>query len=94
MPPLPDNFRPCLAPHARRRADPIDGEPLLLYPEGALRLDETTAALLDLCDGARTVSEIAALLAEQYEAPVDEIAADIAECLSGLAAEGLILSAP
>ena len=32
---------------------------VLLYPEGALRLDQTAADILSLCDGQRSIDEIA-----------------------------------
>ena len=33
---------------------------VLLYPEGAVLLNDTGAAILELCDGQRSVAEIAA----------------------------------
>jgi pyrroloquinoline quinone biosynthesis protein D len=91
-PPLPksEDAVPSLPRHVRRRADPVNGRPLLLYPEGAIELDETAAAILDLCDGRRTMGEIASALAASYEAPRPEIFAYIEECLADLKAKGLL----
>jgi len=55
--------------------------------EGAVLLNETGAAVLELVDGKRTVAEIAAVLGERYQA---DVAADVAEYLAGLAERELI----
>ena len=39
---------------------------VLLYPEGAVLLNETGRAILELVDGQRTVSQIAAILQQRY----------------------------
>ncbi|MGV1014571.1 MAG: PqqD family protein, partial [Methyloceanibacter sp.] len=43
-----------------------------------------------LCDGKRTVEEIAAALAQEYSAPVDVIQTDVLDLLQGLADKGYI----
>ena len=40
--------------------------PVLLYPEGAVLLNDTGAAILELVDGQRSVGDIARVLSEQY----------------------------
>jgi pyrroloquinoline quinone biosynthesis protein D len=40
---------------------------VLLFPEGVLVPNRTAAAVLKLCDGAATVAEITASLAEKYD---------------------------
>ena len=72
---------------ARLDYDPVRQRPVLLYPEGAVLLNETGAAVLELVDGKRTVAEIAAILAERYQA---DVSADVAEYLAGLAERELI----
>jgi pyrroloquinoline quinone biosynthesis protein D len=88
-----NGLRPSLAGHVRRRADPITGLPLLLYPEGALELDGPSAAILDRCDGTATVAEIASALALLYDGDAGEIARDVAACLDELAGRGFVLFA-
>jgi coenzyme PQQ biosynthesis protein PqqD len=44
------------------------GQALLLYPEGALALNPTAHAVLELCDGRRTVAQIVAELAGRFDA--------------------------
>lgn len=68
---------PRLSPKARVQADRVTGEPALLYPEGALMLNPTGAAIVALCDGKRSVREIVAALAERYAAPVEALAPDV-----------------
>ena len=57
-------MRPRLVDGARLQYDDVRGEHVLLIPEGAVRLNETAAQVLELCDG-RTLDEIAAVLSER-----------------------------
>ena len=63
--------RPRLAPHVRLTFDPARQRHVLLTPEVVSVLNGTGATILGLCDGRRTVAEIAAELRGQY-ARVDE----------------------
>ena len=72
---------------ARLDYDPVRQRPILLYPEGAVLLNETGAAVLELVDGKRTVGEIAAILGERYQT---DVSTDVAEYLAGLADRELI----
>ena len=83
--------RPRLAPGARLRRDEVRGRTVVLVPEGALALNATAAAVLELCDGTRTVAEIVAALAERYTG--GEIAADVEELLARLAARRVVVDA-
>ncbi len=38
----------------------------MLFPEGMIRVQGTGRSILELCDGKRTVQEIAAALSEAY----------------------------
>ena len=58
--------RPRLARHVRLRYDPARGRHVLLTPEAVTVLNGTGAAVLELCDGQRTVSEIVAELRGRY----------------------------
>jgi pyrroloquinoline quinone biosynthesis protein D len=92
MPPpiRPETLVPRLAAHARLGTDPLTKRPLLLYPEGILELDETAAALLGLCDGRRSLRQMSVMLAEEYDAPVEEIGRDAGDYLEGLKSKGLV----
>jgi pyrroloquinoline quinone biosynthesis protein D len=72
---------------ARLDYDPARQRPVLLYPEGAVLLNDTGLAILQLVDGARSVAEIAAELSRRYET---DVTADVTEYLSGLAERELI----
>lgn len=64
--PLAPDARPVLWRLARLDFDPVRQRRVLLYPEGAMILNDTGAAILELCDGRRTVAEIAAELGARY----------------------------
>ena len=84
---LDPNARPTLWRLARLGFDSVRQRPVLLYPEGAVLLNDTGAAILELVDGKHTVSQIAAILGERYQT---DVATDVAQYLSGLAEKELI----
>ena len=65
MPFTPD-ARPALWRLARLSFDPVRNQRVLLYPEGAMLLNDTGAAILELCDGRRTLAQIAGELSARY----------------------------
>ena len=78
---------PALWRLARLQFDPVRNQRVLLYPEGVVLLNDTGAAILDLCDGRRSIQEISTVLAERYQC---DVTADVIEYLSGLAQQALI----
>jgi pyrroloquinoline quinone biosynthesis protein D len=72
---------------ARLDYDPARQRPVLLYPEGAVLLNDTGREILELVDGTRTVAEIAALLGGRYQT---DVTADVTDYLSHLAERELI----
>lgn len=72
---------------ARIDFDPTRQRPVLLYPEGAVLLNDTGRAILELVDGTRTVAQIAAVLSERYET---DVTGDVTDYLSRLAERELI----
>jgi coenzyme PQQ biosynthesis protein PqqD len=87
MPSLDLTVRPRLWPLARVQFDEVRGRSVLLYPEGAMLLNDTGAEILALCDGARTVAEIGATLGAKYGA---DVTADVAAYLGALAERELV----
>ena len=83
--------RPRLADGARLQYDDVREEHMLLIPEGAVRLNETAAHVLELCDGERSVEDIAALLSERYQGA--DVTDDVREMLDGMAERGLVVDA-
>jgi pyrroloquinoline quinone biosynthesis protein D len=72
---------------ARIEFDPVRQQRVLLYPEGVVFLNDTGAAILELCDGRRSVSDIATGLQERYHC---DVTADVIEYLSRLVERELI----
>jgi pyrroloquinoline quinone biosynthesis protein D len=79
---------PVLWRLARMDFDPVRQRHVLLYPEGTVLLNDTGAAILELCDGQRSVAQIAGVLQERYKS--GDVTADVLEYLSGLAERELI----
>jgi pyrroloquinoline quinone biosynthesis protein D len=82
--------KPHLPTYLKLRNDQGRGRWVLLAPERVLTPDQTAVAVLKLCDGKRTVDEIAETLAKEYSAPVEIIAKDVLELLQALADKGYI----
>jgi len=82
----PDSI-PRLWRLARLDFDPVRQRHVLLYPEGAVLLNDTGAAILELCNGNRTVEEIVTILSERYHT---DVSADVNEYLSTMATRELI----
>ncbi|MFF8991278.1 pyrroloquinoline quinone biosynthesis peptide chaperone PqqD [Streptomyces sp. NPDC014983] len=59
--------RPRLARHARLGFDRTRQRRILLHPEAVVVLNDTGAAVLDLCDGRRTVAAIVSELGGRYQ---------------------------
>ena len=83
--------RPRLANGVRLRFDQVRGRHVLLYPEGALALNPTAADVLDLCDGERTIEEIAQLLSARYDGA--DVQSDVATLIGSIADRGLVVDA-
>ena len=82
--------RPALPRHVRLRFDKARQMWLLLAPERVLTPDDIAVEVLQLCDGHRTLSAIAAMLASRYAAPDAQIATDVAAMLQDLADKGFL----
>lgn len=85
-----DSFCPRLAAHTRHQIDRLTGAPMLLHPEGAVELSETADAIVQLCDGTRTVEAITMMLAAEYDAAPDALQSDVLACIAGLIDRGLL----
>lgn len=83
--------RPRLVDGARLQYDDVREEHLLLVPEGVVRLNETAAQVLELCDGRRSVDEIVAGLSQRFAG--SDVADDVRELLGGMGERGLVVDA-
>ena len=81
--------RPRLVDGVRLQYDAVREEHVLLVPEGAVRLNETAVHVLELCDGRRSLEEIAATLSQRYSGA--DVTDDVRELLGGMGARGLVV---
>ncbi|WP_227420902.1 pyrroloquinoline quinone biosynthesis peptide chaperone PqqD [Roseitranquillus sediminis] len=82
--------RPVLPRHARLRFDKARQMWLLLAPERVLTPDDIAVEVLHLCDGTRSVRDIAEELAQKYKAPTEQIVTDVESMLQDLADKGFL----
>lgn len=76
--------RPALSRHVRMRFDRTRERHVLLGPESVIVLNPTGADILALCDGRRTVSDIAAELQRRYDRVVeDEVSGFLGRLVAG-----------
>ena len=88
---IANGSRPRLAKKAMLRVDKKTGKKVLLYPEKGLVLNATGAAILELCDGVRTLDAIKAALAATFDAaPAEGLERETEAFLSALAERGLV----
>lgn len=83
--------RPRLVTGARLRYDEVREEHVLLIPEGAVRLNPTAAAVLELCDGERSLDDIVHVLSARYEGA--DLGDDVVELVDAMAQKGLVTDA-
>jgi pyrroloquinoline quinone biosynthesis protein D len=88
MPPPEDTSQPRLAAGCRWGAESKTGaqeERVILFPEGAIKLQGTGRQVLERCDGQRTFAQIIAELQTQFaDADPAKIRADITQFLEQL----------
>jgi pyrroloquinoline quinone biosynthesis protein D len=83
--------KPQLATGVRLRWDGVRERHVLLYPEGALVLNGTAADVLELCDGRRTIDEIAQELSPRYQGA--DVRDDVERLVTTIAERGLVVDA-
>jgi pyrroloquinoline quinone biosynthesis protein D len=67
--------------------DQIRESHVVLFPEGVLVLNDTAAAVVDLCDGRTSVGDIAVKLADEFEGVQPQ---DVAELVERLVARRVV----
>jgi pyrroloquinoline quinone biosynthesis protein D len=82
--------KPVMPPYIKMRHDAGRNRWLILAPERLFDPDEIAVAILKLCDGERTVGEIAGVMAKEYNAPAEEIETDIIAMFQDLADKGVV----
>lgn len=87
---ITEESRPKLADFVRVQFDKARDRWIMQGPERVLVLDETSKKILDRATGTVTVGEIAARLAEEYDAPADVILHDVLTVLRLLAEKNFL----
>ena len=88
-----ETSRPKLPRHARLKFDETRQVWVILAPERVLAPDEIAVEVLHLCDGARSVGDMADQLAAKYAAPREAILTDVIGMLQDLADKGFLTEA-
>jgi pyrroloquinoline quinone biosynthesis protein D len=81
--------RPRLVTGARLGYDDVREEHILLIPEGVVRLNPTAAEVLELCDGERSLDDIAGALSERYDGA--DVRDDVVELVDAMTQKGLVV---
>lgn len=85
MPPPEDASQPRLATGCRWGAETAGPERMILFPEGAIKLQGTGRQILERCDGQRTFAQIITELHSQFaDADPAKIRSDISQFLEQL----------
>jgi pyrroloquinoline quinone biosynthesis protein D len=82
---------PRLPDGSRLHWDRVRERHVLLVPEGAIALNETAAQVLELCDGERTIEQIAEALSQQFDGA--DVHDDVESLLLSLANRGMVIDA-
>ena len=83
--------RPRLATGGRLQYDEIRAEHVLLVPEGVVRLNPSAAAVLELCDGERSIDDIVGALAARYDGV--DVGDDVRELVAAMTRKGFVVDA-
>ena len=86
--------RPLRAPEILMQE--VSGETVLLKPSSGeyYSLEEVAGEVWQRCDGATTIAEIIVAIGSEYDAPAEEVAADVLEFLAEMFDEQLVSAAP
>ncbi len=83
--------RPRLPSFVRLQHDKTRERWVLQAPERVLVLDETSKAIIDLCDGEVSIGAIIEGLASEYDAPRDVIEHDVRAVIGLLAGKQFLI---
>ncbi len=82
--------RPSIPRHIKLRHDASRNRWIILAPERVFDPDETAIEVFRRIDGERTVADITAALATEFNAPPEEILSDVIAMLQDLADKGVV----
>ncbi|HMN71036.1 MAG TPA: pyrroloquinoline quinone biosynthesis peptide chaperone PqqD [Rhodoblastus sp.] len=89
MNPGPDS-RPRLPRGVRLKHDEVRGEWLLLAPERVIKANPIAVAVIEKCDGARSLRQIVDELAATYNADRTVIERDVTKLVGDLASKRMV----
>lgn len=89
---IDENSKLMMPRHIKMRHDAGRGRWIILAPERLFDPDEIAVEVLKLCDGDRSVKDIVTLMAKEYNAPEDEIGADLITMLQDLSDKGVVVA--
>jgi coenzyme PQQ biosynthesis protein PqqD len=81
---------PALRRGIRRHFDATRAQNVLQCPERVILLDEIGNAIVELCDGQRSITAISLVLAERYAEDAAQVEADVIGFVQELADKGLV----
>jgi pyrroloquinoline quinone biosynthesis protein D len=87
---IPGEARPRLPRGVRLKHDEARGGHVLLAPERVVRADPVAVAILQRCDGTRTLIEIVEELCAAYKGDRARIESDVRALLADLAAKRML----
>ena len=82
--------RPRLLRGVRLKRDVVRGGYVLLAPERVVRADPIAVAVLERCDGVRSMAEIVDDLCAVYKGERERIEKDVRTLLAGLVAKRMV----
>lgn len=91
---LANNQRPKLARGVRLRFDEARDGWMLLAPERAVKLDKIAASILQAVDGERDFAAVVESLAQDFNAPKEQIEGDVRQFLTDLMNKRMVEIAP
>ena len=80
---------PALPNGFRLHWDKVRERHVLLFPEGAIGLNPSAAQVLELCDGKRSIEDIASELSARFGGA--DVLADVENLLLDLANRGMVI---
>ncbi|MDQ6616490.1 MAG: PqqD family protein [Actinomycetota bacterium] len=80
----------------RALAEELNGELVLVHVDTGMyyTLNEVGGRVWALCDGSLTVAQVIAQLCEEFDAPPEEVKADVLDLVGHLTTEKLLVAAP
>ena len=87
---ITDLIVPRFPKHVKFKYNKPRNEWVILAPERLVKLDDIAVEILKLVDGKQSVSKIAHILSEKFNAPIQTIQADTIEMLQSLSDKGFI----